>query len=160
MENPEIKTIEGYIKENDNTTDQNNILEEIKDYMSKGIYFITKEMESKIPSFLSYLRNTENEILNKLKVIKYFMSLIKNIPYNLDLILAKKLNDKEESMNLYEILINEYIFTDESEKDYIQLLKDIIMLIFRKLSLNKDIYRYMFSYVSTFLNDKNQMSLL
>ena len=59
-------------------------------------------------------------------------------------------------MNLYEILIKEYIFIDKNEKEYILLLKDILSLIFKKLSLNKDVYRYLFSFVTIYLNEKYQ----
>ena len=119
--------------------DSNTILQEVKDYHKKQIYIITKKFESKIPSILSYLQNYDNEILNKMHIIKYLISLIQNIPYNLDLISAQKSNDEKQKLNLYEILINEYIFVEKNEKEYIQLLKDIFFLIFKKLSLNKDI---------------------
>ena len=155
MEYPEPLTIE---KEITKATDNNSniILEEVKDYHKKQIYIITKKFESKIPSILSYLQNYNNEILNKIHIIKYLMPLIQNIPYNLDLILAQKSNDEKQKLNLYEILINEYIFTEKNEKEYIQLLKDILFLIFKKLSLNKDVYRYLFSFVTTYLNEKYQ----
>ena len=159
MEFPEIKTEKGEKKElekfNDNNKD--DILQEVKLYQTKQVYIITKEIESKIPSILSYIQNNKNDILNKINIINYLLSLIKNIPFNLDIILAQKSNDEKIKMNLYEVLINEYIFVDINEKAYIQLLKDIITYIFKKLSLNKDIYRYLFSYVSNFLNEKNNV---
>ena len=146
MENPQNITIG---QDNDQTT----ILKEVKNYDAKKLYIVTENIESKMPSILSYLENMENEIFNKIYVIKYLISMIKNIPYNLELILAIK--SKNQNMNLYEVIINEFIYTEKNEKEYIKLLKELITLIFKKLSLNKDIYRYMLSYVGNFLNEKN-----
>ena len=150
MENPENLTV---LKDNEKKDNANNILNEVKDYDLKQMFIITKEIELKIPLILSYLENDENEIINKLYIIKYLISLIQNIPYNLKLILAKK-SDKL-NLNLYEIIIKEYIYAEKNENEYIKLLKDLISLIFKKLSLDKDIYRYMLSYVGNFLNKKN-----
>ena len=146
MENPQNITI-------GQDDDQITILKEVKDYDAKKLYIVTENIESKMPSILSYLENMENEIFNKIYVIKYLISMIKNIPYNLELILAIK--SKNQNMNLYEVIINEFIYTEKNEKEYIKLLKELITLIFKKLSLNKDIYRYMLSYVGNFLNEKN-----
>ena len=158
---PEIKTEKGEEEEQTkiNDNEKKDILEEVKLYQTKQIYIITKELESKIPSILSYIQspNNKNEIINKINIINYLFSLIQNIPFNLDIILAQKSNDEKYKMNLYEILINEYIFIDKNEKEYTQLLKNIITYIFKKLSFNKDIYRYLFSYISNFLNQKNQI---
>ena len=145
MENPEIPTPGKAI--NDPLT----ILNNVKDYDSKKVYIITEEIESKMPFILSYLENLENEIFNKIYIIKYLISMIKNIPFNLEIILGTK----SQNMNLYEVIINEYIYAEKNEKEYINLLKDLIVLIFKKLSFNKDIYRYILSYISSFLNEKN-----
>ena len=143
MENPEASTIgEESPQKNIDKIDPNIILKEVKDFHSKKLYIITKEIESKIPSILSYIQDDENEILNKIHIINYLLLLIQNIPYNLELILSQKSDIPNQNMNIYEILIYEYIFTDKNETDYIKLLKDILILIFKKLSLNKDVYRY------------------
>ena len=98
MENPEIPTPGKAI--NDPLT----ILNNVKDYDSKKVYIITEEIESKMPFILSYLENLENEIFNKIYIIKYLISMIKNIPFNLEIILGIK----SQNMNLYEVIINEY----------------------------------------------------
>ena len=67
----------------------NNILNEVKYYHSNKIYIITNEIESKIPLMLSYIQNYENEIINKMYIIKYINSLVQNIPYNLGIILSQ-----------------------------------------------------------------------
>ena len=158
MESQIPLTPEETIIENDNNKiDPNITLKEVKELHSKKLFIITKEIELKIPSILSYIQDIKNEILNKIHIINYLFALIQNIPYNLDLILSQKSDTREQNLNIYEILINEYIFTEKNETEYIQLLRDMLIFIFRKLSLNKDIYRYFFSYVSIYLNDKNNI---
>jgi len=146
MENKEIT----YISEESKAE---HLIEEIKNYQSKNLYIITKEIELKIPSFLTILQKKNYELEQKETVIKYLNSLIKNIPYNFEIILSKK-SDCEQKMNLYEIIIDQYIYADKEKKEYIKLLAEIINTIFVKLSFNKDVYYYIFSYVSNFLDDK------
>ena len=156
MDNPEI------ISENTKTDDikdkiieDPNILNEIIDYSNKNLFIITKEFEEKIPFALSYIQNEKNEISNKLKIIKYFISLTKNVTYNTDLLLVPKSKNEKRKLNLYEILVDQYIYTDKKETDYIKSLEDLVNIIFAKLSYNKELYRYILSYISNFLNGKN-----
>ena len=143
MDDPEI------ISENTKTDDikdkiieDPNILNEIIDYSNKNLFIITKEFEEKIPFALTYIQNEKNEISNKLKIIKYFISLTKNITYNTDLLLVPKSKNEKRKLNLYEILIDQYIYTDKKETDYIKSLEDLVNIIFAKLSYNKELYRY------------------
>ena len=145
MENPEIKTI-GY--------DDKELIEKIKEYQSKRLYIITKELESKIPSILCYLQKEENNISTKAIIVNYLIELIKNIPYNSEIILALKSDNEKQKMNLYEILIYQYIYTDKNEKEYLNSLKKLISLVLKKLSYNKDVYQNIFSYISNFFNQK------
>ena len=146
MENKEINYIS-------NDSEAYQLVEEIKDYQSKNLYIITKELEAKIPSILTLLQKEDFELEMKEPIIKYINSLIKNIPYNLGIILSKK-SECKQKMNLYEIIIDQYIYTDKEKKGYFKLLKEIINSIFVRLSFNKDVYYYIFSYVSRFLDDK------
>ena len=146
MENKEIT----YISDE---TKAYQLIEEIKDYQSKNIYIINKEIELKIPSILSILQKEDFDLEMKSSIVKYINSLIKNIPYNLGIILTKK-SECQPNMNLYEIIIDQYIYTDKEKNEYIKLLKEIINSIFVRLSFNKDVYYYIFSYVSKFLDDK------
>ena len=116
MEKPETKSIE---LENENNNDQSKILNEINEYQSRQIFIITKELEEKIPSILSYLQNDKNDPKQKLQIIEYIMSLIQNIPYNLDLILAKKSDNQDQKMNLYEVIIYQYIYSNKKKEKYI-----------------------------------------
>ena len=153
MDNPEIETKSGNVDEN-KINDEQNILKEIKDYLSINLFIITKELEEKIPCILSFIQIDKNQILDKLYIIKYLTSLIKTVPYNLDIILAHKSKEKKK-LNLYEILIEQYIYTDKKEAEYIKKLNELLNLVFNKLSYNKEVYRYILSHISGFLNGKN-----
>ena len=153
MNYPEIKTKGEDVDENKNN-DEQNVLKEIKVYLDKNILIITKELGVKIPLILSFIQNEKNQILNKLKIIKYLTSLIKYVPYNLDIILAYKSKEKLQ-LNLYEIIIEQYIYTDKKQGSYIKNLEELLNLIFNKLSYNKEVYRYILSHISDFLNKKN-----
>lgn len=156
MENPETETKTQKDDLPDNKIiDQQNILNEIKDHSNKKFFIITKNLEEKIPYILAYIQNEKNEIINKLDIIKYFHLLIKNIPYNLEILLALKSADEKKKLNLYEILIEQFIYTDKKEKEYINNLNELLSLIFNKLSFNKEVYRFILSNISNFLNKKN-----
>ena len=58
-------------------------------------------------------------------------------------------------LNLYEIIIEQYIYTDKKQGSYIKNLEELLNLIFNKLSYNKEVYRYILSHISDFLNKKN-----
>ena len=157
-EEPENNIIEESPKQDEpknEIIDEQKLLNEIKDYSSKNLYIITKELEEKIPYILSYIQNPKNEITNKKDIIKYFFSLIKNIRYNLEILLLYKSTDEKRKLNIYEILIEQYIYTDKKETEYIKNLEDTINIILKKLSYNKDIYRCILSHISNFLNKKN-----
>ena len=145
MEAREIETI---------GADNEDLIEKIKEYQSKKLFIITKEFESKIPSILCYLQKEENSITTKKVIVNYLNELIKNIPYNSEIILAIKSDNEKQKMNLYEIIIYQYIYTDKNEKEYIKLLKQLINLILKKLSYNKDVYQNIYSYISNFFNQK------
>ena len=140
--------------ENENKEGQ-TLLKEIKDFSSKNLFIINKELEEKISNILLYIQSEKNEIINKLEIIKYLISLIKNVQYNLEIILAHTSAYEKKKLNLYEILIDQYIYTDKNEKEYIKNLDTLLNLIFFRLSYNKNIYRYILSYISNYMNQKN-----
>ena len=139
----------------DENKEEQNILKDIKDYSSKNLFIINKELDDKIPNILAYIQNEKNEIINKLDIIKYLISLIENVQYNLEIILAHKSNCEKKKLNVYEVLIDQYIYTDKKEKEYIKHLNSLLNLIFYRLSYNKNVYRYILSYISNFMNQNN-----
>ena len=136
--------------------DEQKLLNDIKEYSSKNLYIISKELEEKIPYILSYIQDSKNEITDKQEIIKYFKSLIKNIVYNLEILLLYKSSNDKRKLNIYEILIEQYIYTDKKEIEYLKILEETIILIFGRLSYNKDVYRSILSHISNFLNKKNK----
>ena len=157
MDNQEIKLETPDTENSENKIiEEKNILNDINENIDTNLFIITKELEEKIPFYLSYIQNPKNEIINKTKIIKYLLSLINNIPYNLEIILAHKSNEEKDKKNLYEIIIDQYIFSDKKEKEYFDTLLKLINSIFTKLSYNKDVYRYILSHISNFLNKKNE----
>ena len=146
-------------KESDNKINDEEILNLIQDYSNKNIIIITNELEEKIPFILSYLQNENNKISNKLDIIKYLNSLIKNIPYNTEILLVHKSTNDKQKMDLYKILIEQFIYTDKGEKEYIKYLEEILNMIFTRLSYNKELYRDFLEYISKFLNGKNNKNI-
>ena len=134
-EEPENNIIEESPKQDEpknEIIDEQKLLNEIKDYSSKNLYIITKELEEKIPYILSYIQNPKNEIANKKDIIKYFFSLIKNIRYNLEILLLYKSTDEKRKLNIYEILIEQYIsiiITNIAKRPNIIIAKKVISII-------------------------------
>ena len=138
------------------TIDEQKLLNDIKEYSNKNLYIISKELEKQIPYILSYIQNSQKEIINKQEVIKYIKALIQNIEYNLEILLLYKSSNEKRKLNIYEILIEQYIYVDKKETEYFKILEETIILILGKLSYNKDIYRCILSHISNFLNKKNK----
>ena len=146
--NPEVSS--------NKTIDEQKLLNDIKEYSTNKLYIISKELEEKIPYILSYIQNSKNEIINKQEIIKYLNSLIQSIDYNLEIILLYKSSNEKRKLNIYEILIEQYIYVDKKETEYLHLLEETIIIILGKLSYNKDVYRCILSHISNFLNKKNK----
>ena len=82
MESQIPLTPEEAIIENDiNKIDPNITLKEVKELHSKKLYIITKEIEFKIPSILSYIQDFKNEILNIIQVISARLNSTTKIRY-------------------------------------------------------------------------------
>ena len=89
------------------TIDEQKLLNDIKEYSNKNLYIISKALEEKIPYILSYIQNSQKEIINKQEVIKYIKALIQNIEYNLEILLLYKSSNEKRKLNIYEILIEQ-----------------------------------------------------
>ena len=151
----DLEKVDNPMNENEDTSKNNDesesIVELVEKYQKINLFIITKELYTKISSILSYIQKSDNPIEKKISIVNYLLLLIQNIDYNLNILLSIH-SDNEPKLNLYEIIIDQYIYSDE--KDYIQMLKNLITLIFRKLSMNKNVYRYILSHISKFLYDK------
>ena len=114
------------ISPNNNETDScsDNIIQEIK---SNEIYLITKDIESKIPVLLAYLKNKSNPISNKLIIIKYMRNLFTKVKFNSEIF--KKASEK---INIYKVIINQYILNKKEEEEYLKELKDLFFYYYLK----------------------------
>ena len=98
---------------------EKNIIQDINSLKSKEIYLISKNLEIKIPELLSYLQSDSNSISNKLLILKYLENLFTKVNYNSEIFACKFSNEKEK-LNLFQIIINQFINCTNDKDDYIR----------------------------------------
>ena len=133
-----------------------NIVNMIKDLSSKEIFLITNNFQKNIPLLLSFLMDNSNSILDKLLILKYIENIFTKVSYNSDLFSQKK--SLKENMNLYEVIINQYIIIKKEGKEseeYLRELKDIFILLLSQITLDKNTYHYIFSFIIKYINKIN-----
>ena len=127
---------------------------------NKNIYLITKNIEQRIIEILSYLQSDSNFANNKIHIVKYLQSLFMNVEFNSEIFLRKFIKEKEK-INLYKIIINQYIFytnpgnKPEEEENYRSDLQTLFLLLLSQVTLEKDSYHYILSPLINYLNEKN-----
>ena len=133
-----------------------NVYQEFISFKEKNIYLITESLEEKIPEILSFLMENGEEYSTekKIQVLIYLQDLFKKVDFNSEIFSKKK--SLKENMNLFEIVINQYI-TNES-KEYLSELKNIFILLINKISLDKKTYKYFFSFFIDYLNKKQKLN--
>ena len=89
-----------------NSFNDSNIQDFQKD---RNAFIIAKMNEAGITDILSYLHSDTNLANNKLSLIKYLQSLFDKVSFNPEILLRKFINERER-LNLYQIIINQYIF--------------------------------------------------
>ena len=132
-----------------------NIYQEIISLKEKNIYLFTEYFEEKIPEILSYLMESGNEfpIANKIQILLYLKDLFNKVEFYPEIFLKKK--TLKEKINIFEVIINQYIITNsEKEKDYLSELKNMFIFLLSKISLDKKTYKYIFSFLVNYLNNK------
>ena len=132
-----------------------NIYQEIISLKEKNIYLFTEYFEEKIPEILSYLLESGNEfpIANKIQILLYLKDLFNKVEFYPEIFLKKK--TLKEKINIFEVIINQYIITNsEKEKDYLSELKNMFIFLLSKISLDKKTYKYIFSFLVNYLNNK------
>ena len=120
-----------------------NLFEEINTLKEKNIFLINESLISKIPSILSFLMDKpeKSPIQNKITILKYFQDLFKKVEFYPEIIYQKK--SIREHMNLYEIIIHEFITNIKDEKndkiieEYNKELKNIFILLLSKIPTDK-----------------------
>ena len=126
----------------------------------KNVFLISKGLEPKIVDILSYLQSDTNLAINKIQIVKYLQSLFLKIEFNSEIFLRKFINDKER-LNLYQIIIYQFVlYTNPSnskaeEDSYRAELHNLFILLLSQITVDREIYRYILSFLVYFLNEKN-----
>ena len=137
-----------------NTSFSENLIQDINSLKSKENFIISKTFEAKIPELLSYLQNESNSTTNKLLIFKYLESLFMKISYNSE-IFANKYSNEKEKLNLFQIIISQYITSPNDKEDYIRELKGLFSLLISQITLDKETYHYIFSFLINYINKCN-----
>ena len=144
-------------KISDNNKISQNILQDILSLKEKNIYLITESFEEKIPLILSYLMEKDEEYSseNKTQILIYLKDLFNKVEFNSEIFSKKK--SAKEKMNIFEIIINQYI--TNTSKEYLSELKNIFILLLSKVTLDRKTYKYIFSFFIDYLNKKSEFNL-
>ena len=125
----------------------------------KDGYIITKKLEQKIVDILSFLQSDTN-VVGKIQIIKFIQTLFLRVCYNSEIFMRKFASDKDK-LNLYQIIIYQYIFysnpenTEKEEENYRSELKYLLILLLSQINLDKGTYRYILSFLVDYINEKN-----
>ena len=123
----------------------------------QNTYLIEKNIEQKITEILSYLQSDTNLASNKIPILKYLQSLLLSVEFNSEILLRKTITEKEK-LNLYKVIIHQYIFytnsgnKKEDEEFYRSDLQSLYMLLLSQVILEKDTYHYILSPLINFIN--------
>ena len=118
--------------------------------IKNDIYLITKNTESRIPEILTYIQNNSHPIENKLLLLKYMQNLFTKVNFNSEIFLQKC-----EQLNIFQIIINQYIISDNKDQEYQSELKELFILLLSQISLDKETYHYLFSFAINYINKYN-----
>jgi len=126
-----------------------NILQEIK---SNDISVITKNFQPKIQQLLEYLQNISNPVSSKLIILKYIENLFNKVNFNSEIFLKKS---KKINLNLFHVIINQYITDNEDNKEYLIQLKDLFVCLLSQVTFDREAYHYIFSFIINYINQCN-----
>ena len=120
---------------------------------------IQKNIEQRITEILSYLQSDSNLANNKNPILKYLQSLLLSVEFNSEILLRKTINEKDK-LNLYKVIIQQYIFytnignKKEDEENYRSELQNLFLLLLSQVILEKDSYHLILSPLINFINRK------
>ena len=128
---------------------------------NKNTFLISKaNNESKIVDILLYLQSDTNLAINKIPILKYLQLLFINVNYNSEIFMRKFINEKE-GLNLYKIIIYQFVFytnsgnSKEEEENYRNELHNLFILLLSQITVEKDTFKYILSFLINFINEKN-----
>ena len=137
-----------------------SLIQDINSFKNKNILIINKSYEQKIPEILSFLQNNLNLAVNKTMIVKYLQNLFTTININSEIFLRKYSSDKEK-LNLYQIIIHQYIsYTNSSnfktdEDEYRKELLILFDILLTQVTFNRESYHYILSFLLKYINEKN-----
>ena len=144
-----------------NSTSVSNTESIIQDISkNKNVFLITKNIEQRIVEILSYLQSDSNLATNKMIILKYLQSLFISVEFNSEIFSRKFIKEKEK-LNLYKIIIHQYIFytnplnSKADEENYRSDLQTLFILLLSQITLEKDTYHYILSSLINYMNEKN-----
>ena len=97
--------------------------------------------------------------------MKYLQSLFLSVDFNSEIFLRKFIINEKEKLNLYKVIINQYIFYSNNnnskadEENYRGDLQNLFLLLLSQMTLDKEIYHYILSPLINFINEKNILNL-
>ena len=125
----------------------------------KNKYLISKSIEQKIIEILSYLQSDTNLASNKIIILKYLQTLFTKVEFNSEIFLRKFINDKEK-LNLYKIIIYQYVLytnpgnSKTEEENYRSELLSLFVALLTQVTVEKETYHYILSFLIYFMNEK------
>ena len=122
------------------------LIQKIKENESNNLYLIKDE--TFISDMISFLSEATFN-LDKSLIIKYVTKCLINIPLNSEILLRTKFKEN----NIYEIIVNEYII-NQDQKEYKKNIKILLSEVLKIIGYNKDMYHYLISYISDYINKK------
>ena len=143
-----------------NVSFSESLLQEINTFKNKNIVIITKNFEQKIPDILSFLQNNSNLAINKTQIVKYLQSLFLSIDINSEIFL-RKFSYEKEKLNLYQIIIEQYIYYTNScnfendENDYRKELLSLFDILLSQVTMDRESYHHILSFLLRYIDEKN-----
>ena len=147
---------------NINNDSSESILQDINNFKNKNIVIISKDFEIKIPDILSFLQNNSNLAVNKIILVKYLQTLFLTIEINSEIFL-RKLSSEEDKLNLFQIIIHQYIsYTNSSnsendENTYRKELLELFNILLTQVTIDRESYHYILSFLLKYINEKNNI---
>ena len=148
------------ISNSTNVSFSESLIQDINSFKNKNLVIISKNFEQKIPELLSFLQNNSNLAVNKISIVKYLQYLFLTININSEIFLRKYSSDREK-LNLYQIIIKQYIsYSNNSnfqndENDYRKELLNLFGILLSQVTINRESYHYILSFLLKFINEKN-----
>ena len=147
---------------NINNDSSESILQDINNFKNKNIVIISKDFEIKIPDILSFLQNNSNLAVNKIILVKYLQTIFLTIEINSEIFL-RKLSSEEDKLNLFQIIIHQYIsYTNSSnsendENTYRKELLELFNILLTQVTIDRESYHYILSFLLKYINEKNNI---